>query len=184
LWFECPQRNDDDTIYDPDAKPDFHGYHPLKKLYICLIHVDLNWPDPDSRQYYYTEWPSLVYNTIVPAEYRVDWISDNSDAHGAHWNQPMWLRVGSNWSKLPPWSQPLALDTLCLLDYSNLSAGKIVAMNYSYFQIGSQDVNGVGDRTIVKFHLSTKPGDQQNVLDWANLPAAIKSVIVLIEWSF
>jgi hypothetical protein len=96
----------------------------------------------------------------------------------------MTIMVGPDWQQLPPWTQPMALDTLCLLDYSNLSAGKIVAMNYSYFQIGSQDVNGVGDRAIVKFHLSTKPGDQQNVLDWAHLPDVIKNVIVLIEWSF
>jgi hypothetical protein len=96
----------------------------------------------------------------------------------------MTIMVGPDWRQLPPWTQPMALDTLCLLDYSNLSAGKIVAMNYSYFQIGSQDVNGVGDRAIVKVHLSTKPGDQQNVLDWAHLPDVIKNVIVLIEWSF
>jgi hypothetical protein len=96
----------------------------------------------------------------------------------------MWFMVGPNWHALPPWTSPMALDTLCLLDYSSLSAGKIVAMNYSYFQIGSQDVNGVGDRSVVNFSLSTKPGGQQNVLDWANLPDTIKNIIVLIEWSF
>jgi hypothetical protein len=151
LMFECWQRDEHWNLVHPDGKQ-------ASQLYMCLIHVDINDPDPDFKRYYFANWPCLTYvgGQEVPPEFEVDWASIAESP--VHYDQPMWFMTGPDWKQLPPWTQPVSLDTLCLLDYSNLSAGKIVAMNYSYFQIGSQDVNGVGDRSIVKFHLSTSPG--------------------------
>jgi hypothetical protein len=113
-------------------------------FYVMLIHVDLNDAAPDFDQYYYVDWSALPGQLwgwqSAPTYYVVD-----------YW---AWFCVGPNYKQLPPWTTPYAKWQLCLLDYSYLSTGKILALDYMYYQILSQDVNAVGDRAEIEFHIS------------------------------
>jgi hypothetical protein len=144
--------------------------------YLMLIHVDLNDPDPNFEQYYFTTWNHFAWEQS-PSTWGVG-------MRAFYYKDVEWLWVGPNWAKLPPFTQPGSIETICLLDYSNLSESKILALDYSYFQILSTDVNAAGDRTMVKFHVSNDMTGQNSVLDWNDLPPVIKGIAVLIEWSF
>jgi hypothetical protein len=67
------------------------------------------------------------------------------------------------------------------MDYSCPSVGKIIAMDYLYYQFLSYDANSVGERRVVEFHLAKDAAGQENVISWND--ESVEAVIVLIEWT-
>jgi hypothetical protein len=159
--------------YDKDKQVETIDY---THGYLMILHIDLNDPDPNFEQYYFTTWNHLAWEQ-EPSTWEIG-------MRALYYTDIEWLWVGPNWEKLPPWTQIGSIQTLCLLDYSNLSENKILALDYSYFQILSTDVNAVGDRTMVQFNVSNDMTGQSSVFDWNELPPIIKGIAVIIEWSF
>jgi hypothetical protein len=88
-----------------------------------LIHVDLNDAAPDFDQYYYVDWSNLPSGIL-------GWVA--ADTYYMEELYP-WFIVGPNYKQLPPWTLASSQWRVCLLDYSNLSSGKIIGMDYLYY---------------------------------------------------
>jgi hypothetical protein len=89
---------------------------------------------------------SLIYTTLNSAFDKFRYIFDSNT--GTYWYYPedvKWLEHGNRWPEIPSYKN----QRFALMDFSYPSSGKLIAMDYMYYEFSTQDANAVGDRSIV-----------------------------------
>jgi hypothetical protein len=93
---------------------------PSTNMYFMIIRCDLNDPIPGFDKYLWIDYSTMVDYEPFDAESLLDFRCEDV----------IWLYEGPLYNRL----DEFANQRMCLLDYSNPSSGKIIAMDYLYYQ--------------------------------------------------